>query len=343
MPIKTTCIGAWPKPDYVPHMDWFHETAHAGEASAEGMSETERTAIFDRATQEAVADQAALGIDIPTDGEIRRPNYVHYHCSHISGFELDTLTECSMRNGAWIAEVPTFTTKIEAGKPFLVRDWQVAQSATDKPVKITIPGPLTISDSTADLAYGDRRAWCADLADALNVEIRRLAEAGCRHIQVDEPLFARLPDQALAFGVENLERCFAGVPDSVTRTMHMCCGYPDKLDETDYVKADPEVYQRLASAVDDSLIDAVSIEDAHQHNDLSLLEKFANTTVIFGAVEIASSRIESVDEIVGRLRAALDHIDADRLMAAPDCGLIMLGSDLTRAKLTNLVLAAAQI
>jgi 5-methyltetrahydropteroyltriglutamate--homocysteine methyltransferase len=248
-----------------------------------------------------------------------------------------------MRNGAWIAEVPTFTTKIEAGKPFLVRDWQVAQSATDKPVKITIPGPLTISDSTADLAYGDRRAWCADLADALNVEIRRLAEAGCRHIQVDEPLFARLPDQALAFGVENLERCFAGVPDSVTRTMHMCCGYPDKLDETDYVKADPEVYQRLASAVDDSLIDAVSIEDAHQHNDLSLLEKFANTTVIFGAVEIASSRIESVDEIVGRLRAALDHIDADRLMAAPDCGLIMLGSDLTRAKLTNLVLAAAQI
>jgi 5-methyltetrahydropteroyltriglutamate--homocysteine methyltransferase len=343
MPIKTTCIGAWPKPDYVPHMDWFHETAHAGEASVEGMSETERTAIFDRATQEAVADQAALGIDIPTDGEIRRPNYVHYHCSHISGFELDTLTECSMRNGAWIAEVPTFTTKIEAGKPFLVRDWQVAQSATDKPVKITIPGPLTISDSTADLAYGDRRAWCADLADALNVEIRRLAEAGCRHIQVDEPLFARLPDQALAFGVENLERCFAGVPDSVTRTMHMCCGYPDKLDETDYVKADPEVYQRLASAVDDSLIDAVSIEDAHQHNDLSLLEKFANTTVIFGAVEIASSRIESVDEIVGRLRAALDHIDADRLMAAPDCGLIMLGSDLTRAKLTNLVLAAAQI
>lgn len=343
MPIKTTCIGAWPKPDYVPHMEWFHEVAQMGKASSEGMSEAERTAIFDRATQEAVAEQAALGIDIPTDGEIRRPNYVHYHCSHLAGFELDVLTECSMRNGAWVAEAPTFTAKIEAGEPFLVRDWQVAQAATDKPVKITIPGPLTISDSTADIAYGDRRAWCADLANALNVEVLRLAEAGCRHIQVDEPLFARLPDQALEFGVENLERCFAGVPDSVTRTMHMCCGYPDKLDETDYVKADPDVYQRLATAIDESLIDAVSIEDAHQHNDLSLLEKFANTTVIFGAVEIASSRIESVDEIVSRLRSALDHIDADRLMAAPDCGLVMLGSDLTRTKLTNLVAAAKQI
>ena len=99
MPIKTTCIGAWPKPDYVPHMEWFHEVAQMGKASSEGMSEAERTAIFDRATQEAVAEQAALGIDIPTDGEIRRPNYVHYHCSHLAGFELDVLTECSMRNG----------------------------------------------------------------------------------------------------------------------------------------------------------------------------------------------------------------------------------------------------
>ena len=163
---------------------------------------------------------------------------------------------------------------------------------------------------------------------------------GGRHIQVDEPLFARLPEQALDFGIENLERCFHGVPDGVTRTMHMCCGYPNKLDETDYLKADPEVYRRLAGALEASIVDAVSIEDAHRHNDLSLLELFARTTVILGVVEIASSRVETVDEIVARLRVALDHIDADRLMAAPDCGLIMLGSELTRAKLGRLVEAA---
>ena len=121
----------------------------------------------------------------------------------------------------------------------------------------------------------------------------------------------------------------------------MCCGYPDMLDETDYVKADPEVYRRLARAVDASIVDAVSIEDAHRHNDLALLDAFSRTTVILGVVEIASSRVETVDEIVARLRAALDRIDADRLMSAPDCGLIMLGIELTRAKLGRLVEAAA--
>ena len=343
MPILTTCIGSYPKPAYVPRLDWMHEDAVVGEAEAGALTPAKQRAAFDRATREVVAEQAAIGIDIPTDGEMRRANYIHYHCRHLQGFEPDTLTLCTMRNGAWTAEMPTFTGKVAAGEPFLVRDWEIAQAATEKPVKITVPGPLTIADSTANDFYDDRRSWCADLADALNVEIRRLAEAGCRHIQVDEPLFARLPDQALDYGIANLERCFHGVPASVTRTMHMCCGYPDKLDETDYVKADPEVYRRLARAVEASIVDAVSIEDAHRHNDLSLLDAFASTTVILGVVEIASSRVETVDEIVSRLRAALDHIDAHRLIAAPDCGLIMLGADLACAKLGRLVEAARAV
>ena len=343
MPLMTTCIGSYPKPPYVPRMAWMHDDVEVGEVEVGSLTPEKRRAAFDRATREVVAEQAAIGIDIPTDGEMRRANYIHYHCSHLAGFEPDTLTECTVRNGAWTVEVPTFTGRVAARGPFLVRDWEVAQAATDRPVKITVPGPLTIADSTANVANPDRRTWCADLADALNVEIRRLAEAGCRHIQVDEPLFARLPDEALDFGIENLERCFHGVPDGVTRTMHMCCGYPDKLDETDYMKADSEVYRRLARAVEASIVDAVSIEDAHRHNDLSLLDAFANTTIILGVVEIACSRVETVEEIVARLRAALDHIDADRLMAAPDCGLIMLGSELTRAKLGRLVEAARAV
>ena len=130
----------------------------------------------------------------------------------------------------------------------------------------------------------------------------------------------------------------------MTRThAHVLRLSPDRVDETDYVKADPEAYLRLARAVEASCVDAVSIEDAHRHNDLSLLDAFAGTTVILGVVEIASSRVETVDEIVERLRAALDHIDADRLMAAPDCGLIMLGADLARAKLGRLVAAARAV
>jgi len=343
MPLLTTCIGSYPKPPYVPRMDWMHEGLEVGEVEVGTLTPEQQRAAFDRATREVVAEQAAIGIDIPTDGEVRRANYIHYHCSHWDGFEPETLTLCTIRNGAWTAEVPTFTGKVAAREPFLVRDWEVAQAATEKPVKITVPGPLTVADSTANAFYPDRRSWCTDMADALNVEVRRLAEAGCRHIQVDEPLFARLPDQALDFGIETLERCFHGVPDGVTRTMHMCCGYPDKLDETDYVKADPEVYRRLAGAVEASAVDAVSIEDAHRHNDLSLLQVFSRTTVILGVVEIASSRVETVEEIVARLRAALDRIDADRLIAAPDCGLIMLGSELARAKLGRLVEAARAV
>ena len=143
---------------------------------------------------------------------------------------------------------------------------------------------MTIGDTTADLHYDDPRARGRDLAAALNREVLALADAGCRHIQIDEPLFARKPDAAFDYGFEHLERAFHGCPGHVTRTVHMCCGYPDRLDRADYPKADPGSYLRLADAIEDSSIDAISIEDAHRPNDLSLLERFRRTTVILGVV-----------------------------------------------------------
>ena len=170
--------------------------------------------------------------------------------------------------------------------------------------------------------------------------MRSLAAAGCRHIQVDEPVFARKPEQALEYGIEHLEAAFHGVPDEVQRIVHMCCGYPSALDVPDYPKADPQAYFRVAGAMDDASVDAVSIEDAHRPNDLSLLERYARTTVLLGVVNIGASRVEPVDEIAERLRQALDHIDPGRLVAAPDCGLGLLGRDLAVQKLSNLCTAA---
>ncbi len=350
MPLLTTTIGAYPKPDYVKAPDWFralrgtNTTDPTSDYTAfmrEAGDEVEET--FIRATQEAVADQVGAGIDIPTDGEIRRDNYIYYHCRHMAGFDFENLTEKAMRTGAWTAVVPTITGPVTAGTSFLADEWRIAQACTDRPVKMTVPGPLTITDSVADDYYHDKRAVGVALAEAINIEVRALADAGCKWIQIDEPLFARWPDEAVAYGIDNLERCFHNVSSDTTRAMHMCCGYPEKLDQEDYLKAERTAYFTLAGALEGGTITAVSIEDAHQHNDLSLLEKFERITIIFGAVAIAKSRVEPVEEIVDRLEKALDHIDAHRLIAAPDCGLGMQTREAAIAKLTNLCLAAKAV
>jgi len=347
MGLKTTCIGAYPKPDYVRLPDWFNipagpDTADPTRQWAAAMAALGDDAeeIIARGVEEAVRDQVEAGIDIPTDGEIPRENYIHYHCRHIEGFDFSTLTRKPVRGGTYEANLPTVTGPVSAREPFLVHDWKRAQSFTERPVKITMPGPMTIWDTNADACYNDPRRLGADLAAALNREVLALAEAGCRYIQIDEPVFARRPQEALDYGFENLERAFHGCPDHVTRVVHMCCGYPDRLDHPNYPKADQQAYLQIADAIEQSTIDMISLEDAHRHNDLELLEHFRKTKVIFGAVAIAKSHVETVDEIVARLEQALEHIDRERLIAAPDCGLGLLGRDLARAKLGNMCAAA---
>lgn len=351
MPVMTTCIGAYPKPDYVPMRDWFQMedgltegsvevTRHANEIA----DSAEIEALYRRATQEAINDQVSCGVDVPTDGEQRRENYIHYHCRHLTGIDFENLTERTLRDGAYTTKLPTINGPVSAkGTHFLDRDFEVAQAFTDKPVKITVPGPTTIMDTCANEFYEDERKLALDLAAALNKEIRVLAAAGCKFIQIDEPLFARNVERALSYGVECLDRCFDGVPENVTRVMHMCCGYPGHLDDEEYHKADPQCYFDLAEEVDASTVNQISLEDAHRHNDLSLLEKFSRSTVIFGSVAIAKSRVETAEEIASRLKAALDHIDSDRLIAAPDCGLAMLGRDLAMKKLSVLCEAARAV
>ena len=350
MPLLTTTIGAYPKPDYVPLPDWFRATGGPDTSSPtrgylEALAQMgdEAEALFARAVREAIQDQVGAGIDIPTDGEIRRENYIHYHCRHIEGIDFERLTARSVRGGSYTAELPSIVGPVRARDDFLADDYRLAQSFTHHPVKLTMPGPMTIADTTADLHYGDPARLGADLADALNREILALADAGCRWIQVDEPVFARRPEEALAYGIENLERAFHGAPREVIRTLHVCCGYPDRLDREDYPKAEPDAYFALADALDDSVIDAVSIEDAHRPNDLMLLERFPHTKVILGVVAIARSRVETVEEIAQRLRLALRHIERESLIAAPDCGLGLLGRDLALAKLKNLCAAALEV
>ena len=341
----TTVIGAYPKPSFLQLPDWFN---------AEGGTDTlkptvdynnaikkmgeDAESIFLKAAAEVINDQIECGIDIITDGEVRRENYIHYHCRHITGVDFNTLTEKIARTGNYKCWLPTIVAKVEAQDSFLVHDWKVSQKLSSKPVKITIPGPMTITDTIANTYYKSDDKMGFDLAEVINVEVKRLQKAGCKYIQVDEPLFARKPQQALDYGIANLEKCFEGVENSdVEKITHICCGYPDKLDAVNYPKAPLNSYEKIASSLDQSIIDTVSIEDAHRYNDLTLLEKFSETKIILGLIKVASSIQESVEEIQTRVQQSLQHIDAHRLIAAPDCGLGHLPRELAKRKLQTMV------
>jgi len=348
MPLQTTCIGAYPKPDFVKLPDWFNIEAGPDTADptllwqdAMQAMGPDASTIIDRGVAQSINDQVDAGIDIPTDGEIIRENYIHYHCRHLNGFDFEGLTNKEVRGGTYAANLPTIRSKVSIDQPFLYKEWAAAQAHTRRPVKMTMPGPMTVSDTNVDAFYHDPKALGADIATALNKDVLRLADAGCKHIQIDEPLFARKPQEALDYGFENLERAFHNCPQDVIRTVHMCCGYPDRLDHPNYPKADQDAYLQIADTVEQSGINAVSFEDAHRHNDLKLLEHFKNTTVIFGVVAVAKSYIETVEEIQARLKQALEHIDAERLIAAPDCGLGLLSREQAVGKLTNLCKAAS--
>ena len=138
----------------------------------------------------------------------------------------------------------------------------------------------------------------------------------------------------LGFGIQNLEKCFEGInQNDVEKITHICCGYPDKIDAVDYPKAPLDSYKKIAMQLDNSIIDSVSIEDAHRYNDLTLLKDYKQTKVIFGLIKIASSKIETVEEIEVRIVEALKNISKDQLIAAPDCGLGHLSRDLAIKKL----------
>ena len=344
----TTVIGAFPKPDYLKITDWFNAKGGTDTATPTKFYEDEikkmgvdAEAIFDKAAKEVIKDQLDCGIDIITDGEIKRENYIHYHCRHLNGVDFNTLTEKVARTGNYKCWLPTITNKISAADPFLVAEWKSNQSLSNKPVKVTIPGPMTITDTISNTHYTSDEEMGYDLAIAINTEIKRLVDAGCEYIQVDEPLFARKPDNALAFGIKNLEKCFEGInQNNVEKITHICCGYPDKIDAVNYPKAPLDSYKKIAKALDSSKIDSVSLEDAHRYNDLSLLKNYKNTKIIFGVIKIASSKIETVEEIEDRIKETLKFISKEQLIAAPDCGLGHLNRELAIKKLKIMSLAA---
>ena len=154
----------------------------------------------------------------------------------------------------------------------------------------------------------------------------------------------RKPKKAIEYGVKNLEICFDDISNpNVEKITHICCGYPDKLDAVNYPKAPLDSYHQIAELLDKSIIDSISLEDAHRFNDLSLLNKFKQSKIILGVINIASSKEETINEVQNRVKDALKHIDEERLIVAPDCGLGHLSRELAMKKLKTMVTAVEKI
>ena len=280
----------------------------------------------------------ATGVDIVSDGEERRDNYVFYYCRHLDGFDFEHRTRIVGRSGAWEWVGPTITGPIAPGPAFLAADYRFVSDRTHRRVKMTIPGPMTIIDSTKDAYYGDEVALAMDLAAAIRVEVEALAAAGCDVIQFDEPVFARYQEKVFNYGLRALEACFEGITN-ITTVVHICCGFPIE----GYAKSSTEGYALLAPMLARSKVDQISLEGAHRPLDLGLLKEFGDRDIIFGLVDVGESRVETVEEVEHRIKEVLDYVEPERLFPAPDCGMIFLEPAVAKTKLTNLVEAARRV
>ena len=331
--IPTTLVGSYPQPDWLvdkavllgsgpPRVRmrdvWRVPEIHLDEAQ-------------DDATLTAITDQERAGIDIVTDGEIRRESYFNRFANALDGIDLDNPAEVPNRRGK-ATPVPRVVGPIRRTRPVQVRDVEFLRAHTDRPIKITIPGAFTMAKLALDEHYGDQEALIAAYAAALNEEVRDLKSAGADVIQIDEPYMQANPEEADRFGVAAIDQALDGIPGSTI--VHLCFGYAY------VVKDKPEGYSFLPQ-LDRCSAGAISIEAAQPELDPVILERLPSKTILFGVISLGTNDVETPALVAERLRGALRHITPDRLVAAPDCGMKYLPRDVAFGKLKALVDGAA--
>lgn len=324
MSIKTTTIGSFPcdPHNHITIPNWFK--LNLSHSTTQYNTFWNNKSVYNEDITKCVNDIVSVhkkyNVDIMTDGEIYRENYVHYFCRHLHGIDFKNTVTKTMRNGAASEQVPVIRNCIYNIKPgFLAEDWL---RVNDTKLKITIPGPMTIADTLLNVYYPHVNNLYGVLIQIIQAEIKKLIDVGCIHIQIDEPLLSRHPYDALKFGIVNVDNCFAGIPSNVMTYIHICCGYPTHLDEHDYKKAENNSYMILADRLDKTNnIKAISIEDAHKHNCMDLFNKFKNKILILGVINVCTSKLPDINNTVKRIKQILKIIPKERLYLAPDCGL----------------------
>jgi 5-methyltetrahydropteroyltriglutamate--homocysteine methyltransferase len=288
-------------------------------------------AAQDDATRLAIRDMELAGIDIITDGEIRRESYSNRFATALDGVDIDNPATIVNRIGTQ-SLVPRIVGPIRRRVPIEVADVEFLRRTTEQPIKITLPGPFTMAQQVQDEYYGDDEALALAYAAAVNEEIRDLKAAGADVIQIDEPWLEARPEAARRYGVAAIDRALDGIEG--TTVVHLCFGYAAA------VKDKPGAYRYLAELAD-SRATQISIEAAQPKLDLGVLREFGTKSVMLGVLDLGTKEVETAATVAARIGAALGHIAPERLVVAPDCGMKYLPRDVAFGKLAALSAGAA--
>ena len=328
-PIATTTVGSFPRPNWLADQERSEVTFRL-----EGAALREAQ---DDATIAILHEQERVGLDLLTDGEQRRPHFIYHVLSSMEGFDLVNRRPKAIRRRPDVERlVPRVIGPVRRRSPAVVEDLRFARAHTSRPVKMAVPGPMTVVDSTYDEFYGDEAALAMDVAVALNAELLELQAAGCDVAQIDEPAMTRYHEKAAAYGARALDRCLERV--TIPTLVHLCYGYPGtgmRQHEYEY----PELFGLLMQ----SRIGGFSLEFARSGFDPAILRGCGERLVVFGCVDPGDTPPEPLEKVVARARAALPYVDPSRLLLAPDCGLMTISRELALAKARLLVEAAAEL
>jgi len=288
----------------------------------------------DDATVVAIRDMERAGIDIITDGEIRRESYSNRFATALEGMDLDNPGTALDRTGHQ-NPVPRVVGPIRRARPVEKRDVEFLRATTSRTIKATLPGPFTMSQQAQDDHYRDEEALAMALAAAVNEEVKDLFAAGADVVQLDEPYLQARAEKASRFAVKAINRALEGVEG--TTALHTCFGYAH------IVHNRPKGYPFLEELAD-TTADQISLESAQQNVDLGVLKSLSGKTLIVGVIDLAdSSAVEHEDVVVNRIKNALRFVDPERLILAPDCGMMYLPRDRAFGKLRVLAAAAARV
>ena len=326
--LLTTIAGSLPKPSWLakPERLWA-----PWELSGEALAEAKRDAVL-----LALKEQEAAGIDIVTDGEQSRQHFVHGFLQHIEGVDFSKRVTIGIRANRYKAEVPTVVGPIRRKGPVHSEEVRFARAHTQKKLKFTIPGPMTIVDTIADEYYRDRRRLALEFARLINEEARELAALGVDILQLDEPAFNVYLDEVKAWGIEALHRAIEGV--SCKTAVHICYGYgiTANIEWKQTLGSEWRQYAETFPLLAGSRIDQVSLECANSRVPLSLLGLLQGKDVLVGAIDVATKGIETPEQVAETIRKAMAFVPPDRLYPCTNCGMVPLPREVARGKLRAL-------